>query len=143
VVAVAKRSLHHHKSFRQSRVQLLHDALAYTPAPDGTVPAWGAPTLTFDPEARACVRTIPALPVDPHDSEDVDTDADDHAYDGLTYGLMLRPMGPPVQERGPDPDRLTLDARGLPMHVTGRLEEPQRKVGWFHAPKGERREVEV
>jgi PBSX family phage terminase large subunit len=37
------------------------------------------------------VRTLPALPIDMRNPEDVDTDAEDHAYDALRYGLMSRP----------------------------------------------------
>ena len=34
------------------------------------------------------VRTLPTLPYDELRPEDVDTDAEDHAYDALRYGLM-------------------------------------------------------
>ena len=37
------------------------------------------------------IRTLPSLPVDMRNPEDVDTDAEDHAYDALRYGLMSRP----------------------------------------------------
>jgi len=37
------------------------------------------------------IRTLPALPLDDKRPEDVDTDAEDHAYDALRYGLMSRP----------------------------------------------------
>jgi len=36
-------------------------------------------------------RTIPALPLDPLDLEDVDTKAEDHAYDDTRYMLSARP----------------------------------------------------
>ena len=38
------------------------------------------------------IRTLPILPLDKHDSEDVDTKADDHAYDAFRYGCSSRPM---------------------------------------------------
>lgn len=41
---------------------------------------------------RNLIRTLPALPLDSNDNEDVDTKAEDHAYDSLRYGLMSRPM---------------------------------------------------
>lgn len=44
----------------------------------------------FD-SCRHVIRTLPALPVDMRNPEDVDTDAEDHAYDALRYGLMSRP----------------------------------------------------
>ena len=34
---------------------------------------------------------IPALPLDKNNSEDVDTNAEDHLYDALRYGVMTRP----------------------------------------------------
>lgn len=37
------------------------------------------------------IRTLPALPYDRHRVEDVDTDAEDHAYDALRYALMGAP----------------------------------------------------
>jgi PBSX family phage terminase large subunit len=37
------------------------------------------------------IRTLPALPLSERNPEDVDTDAEDHAYDALRYGLMSRP----------------------------------------------------
>lgn len=38
------------------------------------------------------LRTMPALPIAENDCEDVDTDAEDHAYDALRYAVMSRPM---------------------------------------------------
>lgn len=38
------------------------------------------------------IRTLPMLPVDKNKQEDVDTDAEDHAYDALRYGCMSRPI---------------------------------------------------
>lgn len=39
------------------------------------------------------IRTLPSLPVAKTNSEDVDTNAEDHAYDALRYGLQTRPLG--------------------------------------------------
>lgn len=38
------------------------------------------------------IRTLPMLPIDPNDPEDVDTRAEDHAYDALRYGVASRPV---------------------------------------------------
>lgn len=38
------------------------------------------------------IRTLPTLPLDENNIEDVDTDAEDHAYDALRYGVMSRPL---------------------------------------------------
>jgi hypothetical protein len=86
---------------RPARVMLMHEYLRYETLPAGKVikgvkippntPApWGGPRLRFHPECRHCIRTIPALPIDPKNSEDVDTESEDHAYDAVTYALRAR-----------------------------------------------------
>ncbi len=40
------------------------------------------------------IRTLPLLPCDKNNPEDVDTHAEDHAYDALRYGCMSRPINP-------------------------------------------------
>jgi len=69
---------------------LIHEGLKYTRAADGTVPSWGLPLLRFHPDARYLVSSLPKLPRDEKKTEDVDTKADDHAYDALRYCVMLR-----------------------------------------------------
>lgn len=80
---------------RRLRVKRLHDLLFCAPIDrnditKGTKP----PGIVF---FKGCVpnliRTIPALPKAPDDPEDVDTDAEDHPFDGLTYGLQWRSFG--------------------------------------------------
>ena len=70
---------------RVARVNLLHEFLA---------PMKGFPErpglLVFN-TCQNLIRTLPALPRSHRNSEDVDTDAEDHAFDGLTYGLSYRP----------------------------------------------------
>ena len=49
------------------------------------------PRLVF---FNSCVNTIsqlPAIPLDKNNPEDVDTNAEDHLYDALRYGVMTRP----------------------------------------------------
>ena len=36
------------------------------------------------------IRTVPALPPDDYDPEDVNTDCEDHAWDALRYGVMRK-----------------------------------------------------
>jgi len=56
------------------------------------------------------IRTLPALPHDQVNVEDVDTDAEDHAYDALRYGLTA--VNPRPARKAPPPpkpvDRLLL-----------------------------------
>jgi hypothetical protein len=41
-------------------------------------------------DCRDLIRTLPRLPRDEKNPEDVDTDAEDHPYDGLRYWLLAR-----------------------------------------------------
>jgi hypothetical protein len=50
------------------------------------------PRLKVFSTCRNLIRTLPMLPIDSNDPEDVDTDAEDHAYDALRYGVMSRPI---------------------------------------------------
>ena len=73
------------KGSRVNRVNLLHRYLAIDPMT-------GEPRLVITANCRRTIECIKAIPVDPHNVEDVDTDSPyDHAYDGLTYMLQSRP----------------------------------------------------
>lgn len=48
------------------------------------------PGIIFFDTCDAAIRTIPTLPRDNKNPEDVDTDAEDHAFDGVTYGLQWK-----------------------------------------------------
>ena len=54
------------------------------------------PTLKIFSNCVNLIRTLPLLPLDKNNPEDVDTNAEDHAYDALRYGVMSRPMHPSV-----------------------------------------------
>lgn len=51
----------------------------------------GIPWLQVLDTCKHLIRTLPALPRDETNIEDVDTDAEDHAFDSLKYGLLSRP----------------------------------------------------
>lgn len=77
---------------RAHRVQLTHHYLAYQVDPEtGLVPPRWMPALKIHPRCANLIRTLPRLPYDPLKLEDVDTTAEDHAYDGASYFLMSRP----------------------------------------------------
>ena len=59
----------------------VHNVLA--PLPDGL------PGLQVFRTCSNLIRTLPALPYDDTNVEDVDTDAEDHAYDATRYGLTV------------------------------------------------------
>ena len=54
----------------------------------------GEPKLKIFSHCKNLLRTLPLLPTDRNNPEDVDTDAEDHAYDALRYGCMTRPIHP-------------------------------------------------
>jgi len=54
----------------------------------------GQPKLKVFSNCINLVRTMPMLPVDKNNPEDVDTHAEDHAYDALRYGVMSRTVHP-------------------------------------------------
>lgn len=48
----------------------------------------GFPKLQIFTNCTNLIRTLPELPYDQHNPEDVDTDAEDHLYDAGRYGLV-------------------------------------------------------
>ena len=56
------------------------------------------PKLKIFNNCRNLLKTLPLLPTDKHNPEDVDTNAEDHAYDALRYGVMSRPLHPNSHE---------------------------------------------
>lgn len=65
---------------RRTGLEMVHEAL--NPLPDGL------PKMQIFTTCSNLIRTLPELPYDPHRDEDVDTDAEDHLYDALRYGLL-------------------------------------------------------
>jgi hypothetical protein len=51
----------------------------------------GRPLIYFFANCVHAIRTIPVLQHDQHRPEDINTDMEDHAYDGVRYGCMSRP----------------------------------------------------
>ena len=64
----------------------------------------GVPMLYFLEQCDDTIRTLPVLQHDETDPEDLDTDAEDHAYDETRYACMSRPWVP--QPRLPEVNRL-------------------------------------
>lgn len=83
------------KGPRASGKLLVHEALRWT-APDGwnkplaQLPVHCQPTLVVHRACANLIRTLPALPKSERNPEDVDTDAEDHAYDAMRYALQSR-----------------------------------------------------
>ncbi len=57
------------------------------------------PGIRIFKTCRNLIRTLGSLPIDDKNPEDVDTNAEDHAYDALRYGCMSRPTHPKYAER--------------------------------------------
>ena len=49
------------------------------------------PRLVFFNNCHNLIAQLPALPIDKKNPEDIDTNAEDHLYDALRYGIMSRP----------------------------------------------------
>lgn len=65
---------------RMAGLAMVHDMLS--------IARDGLPKLQFFSTCLSIIRTLPALPYDKHKVDDVDTNADDHDYDSLRYGVM-------------------------------------------------------
>ena len=63
---------------RKVGAKIIYDALEPIPK--------GVPRIRFTSNCTYCIETIPALPSAELDPEDIDTKAEDHAYDALRYG---------------------------------------------------------
>jgi hypothetical protein len=51
----------------------------------------GEPRLVFFNTCTNVIAQLPSIPLDKNNPEDVDTNAEDHLYDALRYGIMTRP----------------------------------------------------
>ena len=63
------------------------------------------PGIRIFKTCRNLIRTLGMLPTDDKNPEDVDTNAEDHAYDALRYGCMSRPMHTSYAKRFNSPTR--------------------------------------
>lgn len=78
-IQVASRAGKNHRAHRKD---LMHRFLSL--APDGK------PWLQVFDTCRQLTSQLPSLPIDPNRPDDVDTRAEDHAYDALTHALDVR-----------------------------------------------------
>jgi hypothetical protein len=74
----------------------------------------GVPMIYFLETCEHTIRTLPVLPHDEHDPEDIDTDAEDHAGDETRYGCMSRPYIPKLRPQESNVINLPL---GLERHT--------------------------
>lgn len=83
---------------RKTGVDQMHDRLR--------VDDDGLPNLFIFSNCTNWWRTVPILPSDPLNIDDVDTEAEDHAWDDTKMVLLARPMRAYKAEPPPDPLRL-------------------------------------
>jgi hypothetical protein len=55
----------------------------------------GHPMIFIMQNCHHLLRTLPMIPTDSENLDDIDTDSEDHAADALRYGCMARPYEPP------------------------------------------------
>lgn len=91
--------MHHAPNSRRVKKNLMHRYLSWTKEPDGTVQPWQRPLLRFQQRCKHTIRTMKALPLHPTKPDDVDTTAEDHAYDETAFILASRP---PLAEQRPE-----------------------------------------
>lgn len=68
-------------------------------------PEYNEPGIVFFSTCKNIIRTLPILPIDDNNPEDIDTDAEDHAADALRYGVTSRPYTGHVNYDNRDPTR--------------------------------------
>lgn len=72
----------------------------------------GHPMIFFMDCCHNLIRTLPMIPTDPVNLDDIDTDSEDHAADALRYGCMARVYEPP-----PPPDSVVRERQyGRPLY---------------------------
>lgn len=136
--APALLEMEHRPNSRGPKKNLMHKHLAYSRDESGVVQPWMRPMLRFQKRCLHTIRTLKALPLDANKPNDVDTKADDHAYDMVSFALSSRP---PVAERqrssfdqdnqhpGFDYDKRTVKTVGFEDDVVD-LHRPKVPVSW-------------
>lgn len=92
----------HAANSRKAKKNLVHRYLGWKDERDeqGRVQPWCRPLLRIQQRCKDTIRTLKALPLDPNKPDDVDTDAEDHAYDETAFALSSRP---PLSEKSKAP----------------------------------------
>ena len=86
--------MEHRAGSRKPKKNLVHRYLAYEKDEHGKVEPWSRPLLRVQQRCQHTIRTMKALPLDPNKPDDVDTKAEDHAYDETSFALSSRPPLP-------------------------------------------------
>ena len=97
--APALIEMEHRPNSRKPKKNLMHRYLAYEKDESGVVQPWNRPRLRVQQRCQHTIRTMKALPLDPNKPDDVDTKAEDHAYDEVSFALSSRPPLPEGRTR--------------------------------------------
>lgn len=89
LVPAPRTAVGEHKQ-RRARQLLLHEKLRVRLDEHGHRIPWSEPQLTIHPDCPRFIECLAVLPLDPKTGIDVDTRANDHAWDGWTYGAICR-----------------------------------------------------
>lgn len=83
---------------REAKFALMHQALAWTNERDetGKLRPWCEPFLVVQERAKYFRESIPILPLDKKNPNDIDTEANDHGYDAEGFIVGLR--NPPIKK---------------------------------------------
>lgn len=83
----------HGPNSRKPKKNLTHRYLAWEDKrdKDGKVQPWSRPLLRFQQRCAHTIRTFKTLPLDANRPDDVDTKAEDHAFDMVAFVLSSRP----------------------------------------------------
>jgi hypothetical protein len=101
---------------------MVHEALKYEVGPDGKIPNWACAKLRVHKDCANLIRTLPKLPLDPHNTEDVwDEGTEDHPYDGLRYLL---------QSRVPRPTKENYESVPVDVHPGWDLAKKRKRPRW-------------
>jgi hypothetical protein len=79
----------------------MHRYMTWKSDKDGNVSQM--PKFRIFSQCKYAIRTVPAMQHDEHKPEDLDTNGEDHACDGIRYGLMSCPAPAPVNLDSLDP----------------------------------------
>ena len=106
---------------RKAGAKVVYNALDLPRDEEGKWITDATPRVRFTDNCQYCLDFIPTLPEKENDPEDVDTDAEDHAYDALRYGCVSMSWGGGKQKKKKMGwrDVLAREARGGTGNVEG------------------------
>lgn len=131
-------SASHGRGSRQTKKQVMHRMLSWSQDEKRVVQPWMRPKLRVVKSCENLIRTLPLLTYDRTKPEDVDSEAEDHAYDSACAYLMSRPPEAETLPEYEEPDLhpgLTRSGRRRSEEMWAREREPGEAPRW-RMPRG-------